>query len=78
MSQIEIAIANYLNYENNENRSYDVVATEMSLESNVVDDDGDTLLPLKGVIDRVDRTEKGIEIIDYKIVSKYSDPNEAK
>lgn len=78
LSQIEIAIANYLNYENNENRSYDVVATEMSLESNVVDDDGDTLLPLKGVIDRVDRTEKGIEIIDYKIVSKYSDPNEAK
>lgn len=76
--QILLAIKNFFEFEEKNPKAYLPLATEKTLEAAVEDEDGTPLLPLKGVVDRIDEVDGKIEIVDYKVVSKFSDANEVK
>lgn len=72
--QLTFAISNYLaNLDGSETISTEIMETVQftDLEGNIMP------LPLKGIIDRIERNQEGEEgLRDYKIVAMFSDPNE--
>ena len=76
--QVLLAIKNFLEFDEKIVGIYSSIETEKTLEAAIEDEDGTPLLPLKGVVDRIDEVDGKIEIVDYKVVSKFSDANEVK
>jgi hypothetical protein len=71
--QLSIAVKNYI--ENADNS--ETISTEISETVEFTDLDGEVMpLPLKGIIDRIERSELGEGLRDYKIVASFSDQNE--
>lgn len=58
-------------YRDNDPRAFDIIALESPFQLEIVDPDTpDTPHSIKGIIDRIDKTPTGYEIIDYKTARK--------